>query len=1766
MSDFERFRDEYRAAQAVVRDAEQATKRETERLKRLERAQQSFARRQDNTKPEQERERAELARQVESARSALDKARATAVTLRQREAELARSFAKLADPREAITGWNDATPILLLPLRLETRFKSSEAPNATPVHELWVRVFPDDCWIDGFEPMLTESELESAKRYYAAVWQAAGEEGLERSAWRALVESHGAGRAAWILRQYQPTHVDGGLEFPADPETARSPWSSAPKFQVLPERFVFIGYFGTQAPRIELGGAIPARLFAGPDPSAPQSEQLRHDEHGNLVVPEELRWLTDFERALEVGMGFRIQLTPEQASRGFDRVFVVGLRLSSDAETGKAELATLLEHHAYSRTGLSLVPQGTPTNNTEATDSGHGRAEDSDDSFDAQKAPLYGVTSNWVEKRDGQWLAEFLGLEPSFFERTRHADGTDQLGARAMHRALYPGTLGYWMQTMMAPGISAQTQERVRRFFCDYVLASSAIPALRIGAQPYGVLSATPWSRLGWFEQNQTPGIAAPGADAEFSRALYRLIVEAERDLRTQLNDVSYVGKSGDSQALLLDIIGLHPGSVEWSQRYAESLETLYNRLAMQGFSGVLTAILTALRQEAARNLLTRLGYERDLNPKLLSLVFSGTHQALKGGVVDDRPLSEVDPIRAYTPGGKNYLEWLTEAAGTSLDALYQQNGFIGDKPPTALLYLVLRYALQHGYHDTSLRLLADAGLLSELDLTKARSDDPFLHVRAGVGPSESRYQPLYSHAPSVTGSATQTLGDFIGARVRVLPIAHDLSEQIAAIEQLARQPTAQLERLFADHVDCCAYRLDAWRLGLQTTQLCQMRNLRSGSDSRARGGVYLGAWGVLEELRPENKRLTPVRLTDPALVEDFGKEPVLRDSTNQGYIHAPSLNHAVTAAVLRNGYLSNADPETSRALAVNLSSERVRTALGLLEGVRAGQSLSDLLGYQLERGLHDRHGLAEVDKFIYKLRKAFPLRADRLKSTRTAEGVPIEAIEARNVVDGLALVEHVQQTGNASYPFGKDLPPASTTEAAAIDAEIQRLLDAHDAVADLALSEGVYQAVLGNYDRVASTYDAYARGHFPPEPDVVRTPLNGTALTHRVAVHLPAGIDPTSSAWAGIGNSARGRAEPALNHWLASVLPRPEQVGCVVTFREAATGDMLTRELTLDDLALQPIDWLYLLHDSDEPAMSELDDRIVQNARSRFGLRPDVSPTVGYLTTLSAPYSVFELMPLTRQLRALATRSRPLRASDLALMNEASPTLDNEPHLDPQRLQLPYADLQALRNEVLTFTANLRLELDDLATQRAALLGAFDSRITTLAELLGRASSFAIPQAGWGFAYDLQRRAFDGLLTRAAALVARWDQKLATFDERITDFDTLPGTASMAAGFRLLVLAEREISTVPTDPLPATPDLMRNDLVGVRRVAFVNRRDQIQALRNTTATGVFDLMSAFGALLPLAAFDAEPFTLEENESEIIRASEELARVLATVLAEIERRQGGATAALADHAAASSELERTRALESCAIALFGDGFRLFPEFGVEATLGTEVENAVAASRSGELFQSLVTPTDPSVPAQDFPIDTWMYGIARVREKMAAWEQLVQLSGALGATEPELLACQLPYVPNDRWLALEIDDRGRLSTDRLLYTAHFTVPFDKTVRQCGFLIDEWTEVVPTDEVDTGMAFHFDRPNCEAPQAWLLLTPARFSGAWQWTDVVDSLRETVDLAKQRAIEPKHIDALPYAPLLPASVMAHQIRELTVSVNLALNNRLSLILNDG
>ena len=408
-------------------------------------------------------------------------------------------------------------------------------------------------------------------------------------------------------------------------------------------------------------------------------------------------------------------------------------------------------------------------------------------------------------------------------------------------------------------------------------------------------------------------------------------------------------------------------------------------------------------------------------------------------------------------------------AANDSHDVLRKQSGFINDKPPNALLYLMLHHALDLGYLDASLRLHVSAGIFDKQQVNAAIKEPEFIQVKDARNDTGSRWQHLYKAEPRITSNETQSLDNYIATILDGRPETVVLRDQLCALEHLKNVPTAALERVFSEHLDLCSYRLDAWQLALVNVQLSLMRDIgfdREGGSAQALG-LYIGAYGWLEDVRSESKTLTPPDL-DPELAEIFddSEHPLMIDSTNDGYVHAPSTNHAVTAAILRSGYLADATESNPGSLAVNLMSERVRKALSIIEGMRSGQSLTALLGYQLERGMHDRHDV-EVDEFIFDLRKAFPLGANRMSTTKVEDLDQIQKIEARNVIDGVALIEQIKKSGEKNYPFGRnDLSVASTEQRLAINEEVERILDINDAVADLAIAESVHQIAQGNYDR----------------------------------------------------------------------------------------------------------------------------------------------------------------------------------------------------------------------------------------------------------------------------------------------------------------------------------------------------------------------------------------------------------------------------------------------------------------------------------------------------------------------------------------------------------------------------------------------------------------------------------------------------------------------------------------------------------------------------
>ncbi len=765
---------------------------------------------------------------------------------------------------------------------------------------------------------------------------------------------------------------------------------------------------------------------------------------------------------------------------------------------------------------------------------------------------------------------------------------------------------------------------------------------------------------------------------------------------------------------------------------------------------------------------------------------------------------------------------------------------------------------------------------------------------------------------------------------------------------------------------------------------------------------------------------------------------------------------------------------------------------------------------------------------------------------------MPIEAIEARNVLDGKKLLDRVQSSGIKTYPFGLTalLGVSNDKEQKALNDQTQALLDAYDAIADLALAEGVYQAVQGNYDRVASTMEAYTTGNFPPEPQVVQTPPTGIGLTHRFAVQLKPGLA------APVGATPRAQAEPAVDEWLGRFLPPLNKIACTVAWTDPVGGAPQTLVVTLADLNLRPLDVLYLLKPDNVQQMAELDDRIIRHVIATSNPRSDAVLQIQYLTAGVGQFSMFETGPLLRELRTLVTQSRPLRATDASRANDASQKDNSQIFADATRIATPLAALKTLGSDIDAFLATLAPLLADTVANRNAIIAGVDNTLAKAVEFLERAARFAMPSSGWGFAYDWLRTSFTDLYAQVAALVTRWNQKLTDFQSALIAYDALPFGTSDADRFAALQAAELLVSS-KLDPLPPFPATLRSTLNN-KGFLFQTRLNDFAIVVASPATSFVTLFNKIGGFTT-ADFDSQPFDISQFGDRAIIVTEDVSRILTGHSSAIAARAKNVDAQLTVAASAGSAGAQVQAVQTGAKNLLGDDFQIVPEFTLSTAQGGEWANSLAASAS-------LLDYARNTLKIDFPVDEWMYGAARVRPMLHSWESALMLETVFGVTPPALTPIQLPFAANDSWLALQYPDDYKIDSDRLLFTCAYSAPFNPNARQCGLLLDEWTEVIPLTERDTAITFNYQRPDSEPPQAMLLVTSPSATGTWQWADLVDALLETLQLAKKRAVEPSFLDPTVYSRFLPATVTASTSYAITIATALtAANGTFQLLQGD-
>lgn len=699
-------------------------------------------------------ERRKKAAQLNEVSSAIDTMNKRLIDVRGSIGDLIDQIIVFTDPREQVAHMDDHFPVFLMPVRVETRFvvvkhiarvprnrfpdrreevfSSSVAgifssitriPVVEDLNELWIRIFPDDIAVHTLEEALTELEQEAGRIFWTNMWYAGKDAGLEAGAWRGLIAGRSAERAAWIARQVKPVNADAA---PVSPVPASSPlptlptfptvagkaksWSSMPHSRVMPERFVVRLYTG-ESFREVVGKRVPDELPVSLDPEDEAASIDNAD--GKLVLPANLKWIQDFDEAEKIGMAIRVPLSVFEKSTGFDRLVVLGLKVSADPSEGQRLIEELIDNHHYTPGGISIVQQGTPTNNTEEAAAGYTAYNRTEDDLFALEmgAPQFVATTDHHQKKDGQRLAEALGIDPLKIDHLANAGIADVKEAMCMNQALWPTTFGYYMSQLMYPEFTENDILQTKLHFRKFVLGRGTLPCIRIDDQPYGILPVTAYSKLRYNERLPSKRF--------LSGMLNNVLLKMETTWETLAQQVKHADQSfapSTTDKAFLEILGLHPSSVEYYQRFATGPYFLwnlyaYNQVIQKKPIGPTVSYATILDFPG---LFSQLDYFFTQPPRVFDFVYSVKEKYLDGQVIDPFPFSESRTLNAIGSQGQNYIDWLYAASYNEiLREDFSSIGSPGMVPPNSLLYLMLRHACLLEYVRTGISILTNKGLLS---------------------------------------------------------------------------------------------------------------------------------------------------------------------------------------------------------------------------------------------------------------------------------------------------------------------------------------------------------------------------------------------------------------------------------------------------------------------------------------------------------------------------------------------------------------------------------------------------------------------------------------------------------------------------------------------------------------------------------------------------------------------------------------------------------------------------------------------------------------------------------------------------------------------------------------------------------------------------------------------------------------------------------------------------------------------------------------------
>ena len=685
------------------------------------------------------------------------------------------------DPTQAIETFNAKTPIILFPIRLEIKYRLKDDGS----YWLLVRIFPDNIAIQTHESDITLEELDRLREYHDKISSLRSEPDddkriqSEKEAYNILFGEFGSYRTSYLL-QIDATSLDnemytiGGKEINLRPDS----WSEPPKSYMMPDKFVIKLFRGDSMINEKYGNIIPTPLIVGPSPkeipeieeiptpnddgNCPDGWHLSEDETScekdEYVLDADSEWLFDFTKAEKIGMAVQIQLSVDDEKKGFTKIIALGIKASTNEQTSTTLLTELMKNHEFTN-GCSLLKIGTPTNNTNETQS-----DFSSHGLDHDKAyKLNNIQYNDYHKKDGYRLENAFGLNKNTFLHLENAGKCDDLDSEHMQNALWHATLGYYLKYMFNGSINHVIRDKYinafKKHFLKFVRARGPYSSIKIGSMPYGILPITAFDK--WENDLQDSPISKNCSDFDYDvkfnilfLKLLRIFWSKWEDMAKNKKNISYIGAYNDVERELVSILGMNAVSTTCKIRNVVSDHYIWNLLqfgspllfntrftnAIFPFSiavprlGRLHTSYNAIsawyeimikNHEKTKEILEEIGFSKKQKHPITSIQYWNNSRYMKPRVYDDNT-SKTKPLPKISGSEMNYIQWLECGFDSSIKENNEQFN------PNSILYDLLKFSIlvSNTTERTSLSHLQTISiqsleyLLSEtLDLCTSRFD-----------------------------------------------------------------------------------------------------------------------------------------------------------------------------------------------------------------------------------------------------------------------------------------------------------------------------------------------------------------------------------------------------------------------------------------------------------------------------------------------------------------------------------------------------------------------------------------------------------------------------------------------------------------------------------------------------------------------------------------------------------------------------------------------------------------------------------------------------------------------------------------------------------------------------------------------------------------------------------------------------------------------------------------------------------------------------------